>query len=648
MTSSSSFFTMIKRRRNFDLLLLLAVFVWGVMTWSLFCWVHNGRRGSLPRIRRNYVADYMLKDEYRIAPGREARAKQRGNVENIAVNARGISLDNTGVRVKKRGKEDPHNASVVLRGDWPPNPIPNEPDFDVLRRLFSIANAGDKGEKFSIDKDKLPPEELKKYRDAYRKNAMNEYVSNIIGVRRKLKDTRVTGCAERYSSAGLPQTSIIICFVNEAWSTLLRLVHSIHDNTPPHLVKEVILVDDGSSWDFLGKPLDAYMTRFPKVQIVRARRGLGLMVARTLGYNYTTAPVITFLDSHCECFPGWLEPLLTPLATNPKVVTTPCIDVINKDDFSISNGQEVMVGVVEFPSLQFGWRSQPPREKKRRKNNLEHVRSPTMAGGLFSITREYFDYLGGFDPGMKIWGGENIEMSFKIWMCGGRIETPICSRVGHVFHSHNSYMGIRQGSYIASAANNARLAEVWMDDYKKYYQGCCDMTGRKFYSPGDVSERRKLRERLACKPFSWYIENVMPEVALPGDGLYSGELRNEAFHNMCLDMMTTKEWNQPAMYGCHGQGKAQLFDLTDLGEIVANNRCLTRAHGGVYIQKCNWATKEHVWEYKDKLIKGHSNCLTVNSTLHVVMEKCSGKTSQKWTWNYHRPRRKTVLRIEEM
>lgn len=63
--------------------------------------------------------------------------------------------------------------------------------------------------------------------------------------------------------------------------------------------------------EFLGKKLEDYVAALPvEVKIIRKKRRTGLIAARLLGVNHVKSQVITFLDSHCECADGWLEPLL--------------------------------------------------------------------------------------------------------------------------------------------------------------------------------------------------------------------------------------------------------------------------------------------------------------------------------------------------
>ena len=57
-----------------------------------------------------------------------------------------------------------------------------------------------------------------------------------------------------------------------------------------------------------------------------------------------------------------------------------------------------------------------------------------------------------------------------------------------------------------------------------------DSTGVKQTDYGDVSERKQLREKLQCKSFRWYLENIYPESQMPLDYYSLGEVRPVHLH----------------------------------------------------------------------------------------------------------------------
>lgn len=163
---------------------------------------------------------------------------------------------------------------------------------------------GDMGQPVEL-KGPMSVDIQKQINDGWAMQGLNQYASDLVSVYRKLPDIRDPWCKEpgRFLPK-LPPASIVIIFYNEAWSVLVRTVHSILNRTPPELVEEIILVDDCSTLAHLKTQLYDYFRPIQKVRIVRAKQRQGLIRARILGAQSAKAEIVTFLDAHCEVIVG--------------------------------------------------------------------------------------------------------------------------------------------------------------------------------------------------------------------------------------------------------------------------------------------------------------------------------------------------------
>ena len=96
-------------------------------------------------------------------------------------------------------------------------------------------------------------------------------------------------------------------------------------------------------------------------------------------------------------------------------MASPVIDMINDDTFwyDFFTIDRILVGGFNW-NLTFGWHSIPDDVKAKLEHPWAAVETPTIAGGLFTVRKDFFESIGAYDPEFRIWGGENIEISFRV------------------------------------------------------------------------------------------------------------------------------------------------------------------------------------------------------------------------------------------
>ncbi|GLH11440.1 N-acetylgalactosaminyltransferase 7 [Gryllus bimaculatus] len=349
------------------------------------------------------------------------------------------------------------------------------------------------------------------------------------------------------------------------------------------------------------------------------------------------------MDAHCEVNVNWLPPLLEPIYRDRTVMTVPIIDVIDLNNFRYhsENHNGDYRGGFDW-SLLYEKHKLTAQQEKSRKYKSEPYDSPTHAGGLLAIDRNFFLRLEAYDPGLLIWGGENMELSFKIWQCGGSIKWVPCSRVGHVYRKFLPYDFGQRKKGPLDLYNYKRVVETWFDPkHKEYFYTRVPLA--RFLDHGDISKQLSLKKRLRCKSFQWYMENVANDIIpdLPRN-MHWGELRNLGT-NSCMDSTLFGPPSLMKMMPCHGYGHTQLIRLNVEGQLAVTEYCIDGDHENITLVSCSSRVADGPWSYYESthflIHRPKKLCLVQQPATHRLFLRPCHKNNNyhKWIFQSLRP-----------
>ncbi len=213
--------------------------------------------------------------------------------------------------------------------------------------------------------------------------------------------------------------SVVVITLNEG-ECLRNTVDNLRGTLPP--LSEIIVVDDGST-----DGSTAFLSGgYPDVTLLRPVHRLGVSGARNFGAMHAAGDVLVFSDAHISAPAGWFEPLLELLARPEVGMAAPAIGMLQADGGeSAGYGQKWCDA-----SLAVGWLG---------KQSDRPYPVPLICGCFLALRRALFQDVGGFDPGLVLWGAEDSELSIRLWLLGYECWVAPQVNVKHAFRARFPY-----------------------------------------------------------------------------------------------------------------------------------------------------------------------------------------------------------------
>src|SRR5690349_20726532 len=210
--------------------------------------------------------------------------------------------------------------------------------------------------------------------------------------------------------------SVVVPTRNEG-AMLRRTVTALLASLPADA--EVDVVDDQSS-DESTKGIDA----IPRLRMIRSHERIGVAAARNLGANAAAGSLLVFSDAHVEPDADWARHF-------ERALTDPSVGAVGPAILAMGASSDVGYGR--------RWKDAALNAQWLPRQAAHPYAVPMLGGGFRAMRREVFEETGGFDAGLLLWGGEDLELCARLWMLDYPCLVLPTVRVAHLFRSQSPY-----------------------------------------------------------------------------------------------------------------------------------------------------------------------------------------------------------------
>ncbi len=303
----------------------------------------------------------------------------------------------------------------------------------------------------------------------------------------------------------LKKASIIIASRNEG-IMLKQTIDSIK-RTPTRIPYEIIVVDDGSRDDSF-----AWIHETNDNQIIKAQtEGLGIAPARNIGANMATGEILVFCDAHIEVEPYWLDEFTRVMGSFGAEAVSPAFKEMDyvKSRLKRFDFLAAAHSRVKNP-LMCGRTLDSLSSTKWLPMSTAPFETPILSGGCWAVRAEVFRAVGGYEAAFRGYGGDEEEISLKLWLNGYTLYATPHTCVAHYFRPSAPYKLqladlLHNRFYTALCHYKDERVQRIMQEHADYprIQAVYD----EVFTPENIEQVRRERFRSRLRDDDWFFSH---------------------------------------------------------------------------------------------------------------------------------------------